>query len=104
MNASQERVLLPRTRLHVLPARAQHVLASVNQLLRVPHRVLVQAVGSHTRILAEAIAGAAMRASPFRAPLKPDPRRNEGWKTTTTATVKRVLQKGRIARSSMGTK
>ena len=32
----EERVLLPCARLHVLPTRAEHVLAGVDQLLRVP--------------------------------------------------------------------
>jgi two-component system OmpR family sensor kinase len=49
----QERVLLPCTRLHVLPARPQHVPARVDQPLGVPDRVLVHHIGGHARILAE---------------------------------------------------
>src|SRR6266545_4907191 len=49
----QERVLLPCARLHVLPARAEHVLACVDQPRRVPDRVLVHRVGGQARILAE---------------------------------------------------
>jgi hypothetical protein len=37
-----------------LPTRAQHVLARVDQLLRVPDSFPVQEVGGHTRILADA--------------------------------------------------
>ena len=47
----QERVLLPCARLHVMPTRPEHVLARVNQPLRVPDRVLVHRVGGHARIL-----------------------------------------------------
>src|SRR5206468_242038 len=49
----QERVLLPCARLHVLPTRAEHVLARVDQPLRMPDRVLVHRVGGHARILAD---------------------------------------------------
>src|SRR6266511_4353467 len=49
----QERVLLPCARLHVLPTRAEHILARVDQPLRVPDRVLVHRVGGHARILAD---------------------------------------------------
>src|SRR6476620_3455499 len=45
----QERVLLPSVRLHVLPTRAEHVLARVDQPLRVPDRVLVHRVDGHAR-------------------------------------------------------
>jgi hypothetical protein len=57
----QERVLLPRARLHVLPARAEHVLACIDQPLRVRDRVLVQHVGGHARILAEPLVSAVRR-------------------------------------------
>ena len=40
----QERILLARPRLHVLPARAEDVLVGVDQLLRVVDRVVVQRV------------------------------------------------------------
>jgi hypothetical protein len=49
----QERVLLSCARLHVLPARAEHVLACVDPPLRVPDCVLVDRVGGQARILAE---------------------------------------------------
>src|SRR6266545_6044482 len=49
----QERVLLACARLHVLPARAEHVLTRVDQPLRVTDRVLVHRVGGHARILAD---------------------------------------------------
>jgi hypothetical protein len=49
----QERVLLPCARLHVRPTRAEHVLAGVDQPLRVPDRVLVHRVGVQARILAD---------------------------------------------------
>src|SRR6266508_4621174 len=49
----EEFVLLPCARLHVLPARAENVLACVDQLLRMPDSVRVQCVGGHARILAE---------------------------------------------------
>jgi hypothetical protein len=45
----QERVLLLCSRLHVLPSRAGHVLARIDQPLRVPDRVLVHGVGRHAR-------------------------------------------------------
>jgi hypothetical protein len=41
-------------RLHVLPTRAEHVLARVDQPLRGPDRVLVHRVGGPARILADA--------------------------------------------------
>jgi hypothetical protein len=50
----QERVLLPCAQLHVLPARAEHALARVDQPLRVPDRVLVHRIGGHACILADA--------------------------------------------------
>jgi hypothetical protein len=37
----------PCARLHVLPTRAQHVLARVDQPLRVPNSILVERVGGH---------------------------------------------------------
>jgi hypothetical protein len=49
----QERVLLPCARLHLLPTRTEHVLARVDQSLRVPDRVVVDGVGGHARILAD---------------------------------------------------
>jgi hypothetical protein len=49
----QERVLLSCARLHVLPARAEHVLACVDQPLRVPDCVLVHRVCGQARILAD---------------------------------------------------
>src|SRR5207247_2517246 len=49
----QERVLLPCPRLHLLPPRAEHVPARVDQPHRVPDRLLVHRVGGHTRILAD---------------------------------------------------
>ena len=48
----QERVLLSSARLRLLPTRAKHVLARVDQPLCVPDRVLVHRVGRHARILA----------------------------------------------------
>jgi hypothetical protein len=57
----QERILVPCARLHVLPARAEHVLACVDQLLRVLDRVLVHEVGGQERILADASSDAASR-------------------------------------------
>jgi RNA polymerase sigma factor (sigma-70 family) len=45
----EERVLLPRAGLHLLPTRAEHVLAPVDQPLRVPQSVLVDRVGGHAR-------------------------------------------------------
>jgi hypothetical protein len=39
---------------HVLPARAEHVLARVDQPLLACDRILVQRVGGHARILADA--------------------------------------------------
>jgi hypothetical protein len=47
----QERILLAGTRLHVLPARAENVLAGVDQLLRVVDRVVVERVGGDPPIL-----------------------------------------------------
>src|SRR5262249_35994346 len=49
----QERVLFPGARLRVLPARAEHVLARVDQPLRMLDRVLVDRVDGHACILAE---------------------------------------------------
>jgi len=49
----QERVLLTGARLHVLPPRTEHVLAGVDQPLRVPDRVPVHHIGGHARILAD---------------------------------------------------
>src|SRR5689334_25431878 len=53
----QKRVLLPRARLRGLPARSEHVLARVDQLLRVPDRIVVHRVGGHARIHTKRISG-----------------------------------------------
>src|SRR4029453_3366310 len=45
----QVRVLLLCARLHVLPARPEHVLARVDQPFRVPDRDVIHDVGGHTR-------------------------------------------------------
>jgi hypothetical protein len=47
----QERVLLAAARLPVLPTRPQHVPASVDQLLRVLDRILIDCVGNDQPIL-----------------------------------------------------
>src|SRR5262245_29406902 len=49
----EECVLISCARLNVLPARAEHVLARVDQTLRVPDRLLVHRVCGHSRIPAD---------------------------------------------------
>ena len=50
----EERVLLTRARLHILPARAKHIPARIDQPFRVPDRVVFQRVAGHARILTDA--------------------------------------------------
>ena len=49
----QEHVLLTGAWLHVLPPRTEHVLAGVDQPLRLPDRIPVHHIGGHARILAK---------------------------------------------------
>jgi hypothetical protein len=60
-----ERRLLSCARLHVLPMRAEHVLARLDQPLRVPDRVLVHRVGAGTRAFSPTRASATCDAEPL---------------------------------------
>ena len=82
----QERVLLRCARLHVLPTRPEHVLARVDQPLRVPDRVLVQRVGGHARIFADprvsdCLGTAAWRSGSRRPPDADEPTGIKGHKS-----------------------
>jgi hypothetical protein len=59
----QERVLLAGARLRVLPARAEHVLAGVDQRLGVRDRFLVDRVGGDPLILPQRLTGGIRQAA-----------------------------------------